>query len=167
MKKRVFVDMDGVLCEYNKVEDPKELEVKGYFRNLNPLKDNLEAVKKLAGSDEYDVYVLSAVIPAIRAEATREKNEWLDEHLPVIGADHRIFTLCGENKADAVGELNGNDVLCDDYSLNLRNWCASGGKGIKILNGINGTNGTYVQGPRLSISGEDDLVNTIGSLFSA
>ncbi len=167
MKKRVFIDMDGVLCEYNRVKDLKELERKGYFRELAPISGNVEAVKKLAASEEYDVYVLSAVIPGIREEATREKNEWLNEHLPVIAPDHRIFTLCGQNKADAVGQVTENDVLCDDYSLNLRNWCTSGGKGIKILNGINGKNGTYAMGPRLMISGEDDLITALHGLYSA
>ena len=166
MKKRVYIDMDGVLCEYNTVKDPKELEAKGYFRNLSPISGNVDAVKKLAGSGEFDVYVLSAVIPAVRDEAVKEKNEWLDEHLPLIDPGHRIFPLCGENKADAVGSVGENDILCDDYSLNLKKWCASGGKGIKILNGINGKNGTYAGGPRIRISGEDDLIKAVHGLYA-
>ena len=39
--------------------------------------------------------------------------------------------------------INKNWILIDDFSKNLHRWEAAGGTGIKILNGINATKGTW------------------------
>jgi len=57
--------------------------------------------------------------------------------------EHRIFPACGESKRDQIqGGINENDWLLDDYTLNLNQWDPPG-RGIKLLNGINHTKGTW------------------------
>ena len=159
--KRVFVDMDGVLCEYRTDAALCDYEREGYFRELEPRNDMIEAVRHLLKSGSVEVFVLSAVLPQ-RAEASVcEKNEWLDRYLPEIDADHRIFPLCGTNKADAVDAFSREDVLCDDYSRNLEQWSARGGKGVKILNEVNGASERFQSGPRVRVQTPEDLMRAI------
>ena len=150
-RKRIFIDMDGVLCEYRPEASVDDMMQNGYFASLKPRKEMLEAVKGLIEFGKYDVYVLSAVIAECAEQSKYEKNEWLDRYIPEIGSSHRIFTLCGTNKADAVDSITLTDILLDDHSPNLEAWINAGGKAIKVLNECNGTNGTFVTGPRLKI----------------
>lgn len=159
-KQRVFIDMDGVLAEYNVDATLEDMESEGYFRNLAPNSDILAAVKYLVEENNYEVFVLSSVLPSIEKSAKADKNAWLNEYLPIIDANHRIFPLCGTDKVAAVPQFSSSDILCDDYSENLHKWHSAGGKAIKILNGINGNNGTF-KGLRLKIDKKDQLSNTI------
>ena len=160
-RKRIFIDMDGVLCRYRELDDLSELEKPGYFASLPPCRKVVKAVKALIRSGRADVYILSAVLPRCAETSKAEKNQWLDRFLPEIGPSHRIFTICGENKADAVHGISTDDLLLDDHSPNLKNWVRSGGRGIKILNGINGKNGTFTEGPRVKIEKKADLLKAV------
>ena len=163
MKQRVFIDMDGVLCEYRTDADLADMETAGYFRNLRPRKKMLDAVRTLVKSGCADVFILSSVLPQTESESVREKNEWLDEFLPEIQQERRIFPLCGTNKADAVADLLPTDVLCDDHTPNLNGWVRSGGKAVKIINEVNGLRGTFTAGPRVKIETGADLMRAIGA----
>lgn len=160
-KKRIFIDMDGVLCEYNTGAELSDLEKAGYFANLRPCRKMVKAVRHLLSSRRAEVYILSAVLSQCAERSREEKNQWLDRYLPEIGADHRIFTLCGESKAEAVHGIKKSDVLCDDHSPNLQEWIRSGGSGVKILNGINGLSGTFTRGPRVKIEKKRDLARAV------
>ena len=88
--------------------------------------------------------------------ALAEKNRWIDKYLPEIDAQHRIFPPCGADKKEFIeGGVGPKDFLLDDYSVNLNSW-EPPARGIKIMNGINGTKGTWTS-DRLSMerSGED------------
>ncbi|MEG1993587.1 MAG: 3'-5' exonuclease, partial [Oscillospiraceae bacterium] len=78
-----------------------------------------------------------------------EKNNWLDKYLPQIDSSHRIFPFCGDRKSDYVGKLTQSDILIDDYTVNLLDWQNNGGTGIKLLNAINNSKGTW-QGIKIS-----------------
>jgi len=132
-KKRVFVDMDGVLCEYREGTAVEDMEKKGYFYSLSPRKRMIEALNYLINSTDREVFILSAVIPSVEFQSKAEKNAWLDEHIPAIDQKYRIFTLCGMDKVAAVNGFNSNDVLFDDYSFNLSKWTAAGGEGCKNI----------------------------------
>jgi len=160
-KKRVFVDMDGVLCEYRAGASVEDMEKSGYFYSLAPRKDMVDALNYLINSKEREVFILSAVLPQVAAQSTAEKNAWLNEHMPAIDDNHRIFTLCGMDKVAAISDFNSSDVLFDDYSSNLEKWNAAGGKAVKIINEVNGKNGTFKAGPRLKISSREDLVDIL------
>ena len=159
-KNRVFVDMDGVICEYKNVSE-EELEEKGYFYNLAPRKSMVDAINCLIESNMAEVFVLSAVIPSIANQAKEEKNAWLDKYVPAIDKDHRIFTLCGESKVGSVPEFSKEDILLDDYSANLFTWHEAGGKAVKILNEINGHGGSFQCGPRLFVDNKEDLLTLL------
>ena len=155
-KPRLFVDMDGTLAEFRKLsieidemEDVQTaqdrlhniLRTPGYFRSLAPQKNVVDAVKRIAESGEIEVFVITCFLE--NCSALEEKNDWLNEYLPMIGLDHRIFVPDGENKSAYVpGFIGKNDYLLDDYTDNLYQWNVFG-TGIKMLNGINSTKGSW------------------------
>ena len=151
-KNRVFIDMDGVLCEYRPEAKITDMMSSGYFASLAPRSEMVESVKGLIKLDQFDVYVLSAVILECAEQSKREKMKWLDKYIPDIDAYHRFFTICGTSKSEAIKDLSSNDMLLDDHSPNLNEWIEAGGKAIKILNKYNGLNGTFVTRPRLKIN---------------
>lgn len=141
--QRMFVDMDGTLAVFCPVESLETLYEPGYFLNLRPQEHVVEAVRKIIREHpEIEVYVMSSVLSDSRY-ALQEKNAWLDRFLPEIDPEHRIFPTCGENKLDYVPDgIRDTDHLLDDYTHNLVQW-EPPAKGIKLLNGINHTNGTW------------------------
>lgn len=147
---RLFVDMDGTLAEFQKVSAMEELYERGYFAQLPPQQNVVDAVRLLVHTTTpVDVFILSSVLFDSRF-AMNEKNGWLNKHLPEIDRAHRIFLPCGESKAGYVpGMLREGDCLLDDYTKNLEDWSRAGGRGVKLLNGINHTRGSW-NGSRLS-----------------
>ena len=61
-KKRIFLDMDGVLAEYKADASVEDMKVAGYFKNLAPREQMIEAVKYLLSMKGFDVFILSAVL---------------------------------------------------------------------------------------------------------
>ena len=167
-RPRLFVDMDGTLAEwrnikiciehieecYRQEEIDKKLDkilyTPNYFRSLKPQMRVVEAVKKIIKDGEIDVYVLSCVLPDKNGiSPLKQKNEWLDDILPEIDKEHRIFVPNGENKNNYIPDgLRPTDALLDDYTKNLNNF-AKVAKAIKLENNINGRHGTWI-GNRVS-----------------
>lgn len=83
---------------------------KGFFRDLNPIKDSQEVLKEL--SEKHEVYIASAAMQF--PNSLEEKSDWLDEFFPFIPWEKRI--LCG-NK-----HILSGDVLIDDRSYNLEHF---------------------------------------------
>lgn len=138
-KRRMYIDMDGVLAVFNPEKSLEEVAMPGYFRNLEPMKNVVAAIRYIIVeySEEYEVYALSSTL---HEEAVLDKSFWLDQELPEIPKENRIFVPYGRVKNDYLVELNDSDILLDDFSKNLREWH---GVAIKLLNGINGTKGTW------------------------
>lgn len=141
---RLFVDMDGTLAEFRKVSVLEELYERGYFAQLPPQQNVVDAVRLLIGTATYmEVFILSSVLFDSHF-AMAEKNVWLDQHLLELDEGHRIFLPCGESKAIYVPErIRATDMLLDDYSQNLHDWNHADGLGVKLLNGINHTHGSW------------------------
>lgn len=141
MAKRLFVDMDGTLALWQYVPC-EQLYKQGYYRNLKPHDNLLSAIKKLI-NEGIDVYILSSYL-ADSAYALNEKKEWLNQYLPEIKDEKRIFVKYGSSKSDYIpGRVTPEDYLIDDYTINLINWRCNGGTPIKFLNGINHTKKTW------------------------
>ncbi|MBD8914738.1 MAG: hypothetical protein EGR77_01830 [Pseudobutyrivibrio sp.] len=159
-KPRLFVDMDGTLAVFNRIDKLETLYERGYFADLTPQANVVEAVRILQARSEVEVFVLSAVLTDSKY-AQAEKNEWLNLYLPEIDESHRIFVPCGEDKTRYVPErISEDDVLLDDYTVNLNAW-EPPAKGLKLLNGINGTKGTW-QKSRISVEhSADELADMI------
>lgn len=155
--KHIYIDMDGTLAVFNnQIESEEVLFQKGYYRNLEPQMNVVKATRKLLARKEVEVFVLSAVLPSDYAE--KEKNEWLDQYLPEIDQEHRLFVPCGEDKGEYIGhELGQNDLLLDDYSKNLHSWCPPG-RAVKLMNGINGSFGTW-QGKKISMHDSPEVIS--------
>lgn len=155
MKKiNVFVDMDGVLAVYDEnIVD--FMYDKDYFLNRPQIKPMVEIVRRLVKLD-YNVFILTSCIDS--PYCIPEKAAWLDKNLPEVKAENRIYVPYGTVKADfaksKVDTENAVNVLIDDYTVNLDKWKApmmSGALPIKVLNGINSTNGTWVNSGGASI----------------
>lgn len=149
---RIFVDMDGTLAKWNNVEF-EQLYEEGYYRNLEPNQDILNEVNELIKQGE-DVYILSCYLKDSKY-ALQEKKKWCQEYLPNLSEDKYVFVPFGESKAKVfdkrgLSPITNHDYLIDDYTKNLLEWKEMGGIGVKYLNGINHTKGTW-QGFRLDI----------------
>lgn len=144
-KKRLFLDMDGVLAEYRSFESPEQYLQPGYYESLKPHQNVIDGIKQFKRENpDVEIYVISAYYVAPGAVAPQEKRAWLQEHFPEIEDDHIIFTPCGEPKENYIeGGIGKNDYLLDDYSFNLENFVKSGGNAIKLLNGINNKRGSW------------------------
>lgn len=149
-RQRLFVDMDGTLAEFKNVDTLETLYEKDYFINLKPNENVLGAIKQLIADNDIDVYILSAYLTDSRY-ALEEKNAWLDKYLPELPQEKRLFVPCGTDKSVAVpGLIRPDDYLLDDYTKNLSEW-EPPARGIKLINGINHTNGTW-QGDKIQFT---------------
>lgn len=149
-KQRLFVDMDGTLAEFKTVDTLETLYEKDYFINLKPNENVLGAIKQLIADNDFDVYILSAYLTDSRY-ALEEKNAWLDKYLPELPQEKRLFVPCGTDKSVAVpGLIRPDDYLLDDYTKNLSEW-EPPARVIKLINGINHTNGTW-QGDKIQFT---------------
>lgn len=164
-RKILCVDMDGTIVVWRGASSEEDLFQKGFFLNVGAYPSVLSAVKEIIKTrKDIEVYIVSAVLNDSKY-AIDEKNQWLDMYLPEVNKAHRIFTLPHETKAETVSKFADfkHDIiaLLDDYTLNLKEWVCHDGVGIKVMNGINGTNGTWC-GAEVSVTSPDfDIANDI------
>ncbi|MCI9093674.1 MAG: hypothetical protein HFF36_07865 [Coprobacillus sp.] len=158
MKSRYFFDMDGTMAVWNNVSN-EELYRENYFLNLDVNDEMIALVNQLLKEGK-EVYSCSHFLEDSHY-ALKEKNEWLDIHLPLLNNEHRVFIPYGQSKAEYFNEhgltpITNTDFLIDDYTPNLFQWEELGGTGIKFLNGINHTHKTW-QG--IKIDNSNDMYN--------
>lgn len=140
----LFLDMDGVLAEWEDFDVPKyHFYDPDFFINLAPCKHIVEAIKYIIDNcHDIKVHILSTIVCE---EIGPAKDAWLDMHLPEIPQEDRQYIMKGS--AEKTDALNGRDAskcfLIDDYTYNLTKWRDAGAIGIKFLNGANGFNGTW------------------------
>lgn len=165
VKMRLFVDLDGTLAEFKPVDTLETLYEEGYFRNLKPQKSVVDAINFILRDSNIEVYILSSVLTDSRY-ALQEKNMWIDKFLPDIPKERRIFPPCGADKKLFIeGGVSTSDFLLDDYSVNLNSW-EPPARGIKLMNGINGTKGSW-RSEKLSMdkSAEELAMNIVNIMF--
>ena len=117
LSKRLFVDMDGTLAKFKKVDELEELYEKGYFVKLMPQRNVVNAIREivLIGRD-LDVFILSAFL-SDSSYALEEKNEWIE-----IDSAKYFF---GEDGSKVTGLLEKDgDIypLGDDGALKSMQW---------------------------------------------
>lgn len=162
--KKFFYDMDGTLTEWREIADEKELYRKNYFLSLRPNEAVIESARKLSAAGE-EVYILSCVLTDSRY-AREEKESWLRKYVPFIPEERWIFVPYGESKPRyltkrlGIAELTPGEVLIDDYSENLRDWSANNGLAVKVMNGRNGTKGTW-KGLRVEAENASDILRIL------
>jgi 5'(3')-deoxyribonucleotidase len=131
MKPIIYCDMDGVLADFDKVENAVERykQEPQFFYNLEPIADNVNAIKELIAKD-YKVKILSK---SPHENADKDKRKWLEKHLPEIKNADMIFARPHERKIDFVNELEKNfSLLLDDYEKNIEEWRSENGIAFKI-----------------------------------
>lgn len=145
MKNNIFVDMDGVLAVYDK-NVVNLMYDEGFFLNRPQIKPMVEVVRQLINKGNYNVYILTSCIDS--DYCIPEKAAWLDKVLPELPKENRVYVPYGTVKSEFAQEnvdtKNAINVLIDDYTENLDKWTLPGALPIKVMNGINGTNGTWL-----------------------
>lgn len=112
MKPRIFIDMDGVIVDFERYMTEHGLtgdEVKrkpGAYLAMQPMPGAIEAVRSIIGWGLFDVWIATKP-PTGNAEAYKEKAQWIFHHLPEL---KRKLVITHDK-----GMLGGySDVLIDD-----------------------------------------------------
>jgi 5'-nucleotidase len=118
MSKIVYVDMDGVLVDFEsginslteqelKSYENRLHEVPGIFSRMKPIEGAIESFQKL--TNHYNVYILSTA-PWENPTALNDKLMWIKDHIGELAKKRVIFS---HNK-----HLNMGDYLIDDRTAN-------------------------------------------------
>ena len=144
MKPIIYLDMDGVLADFEKKAHElfgeqwkQEVESAGWgkfsqhpdiYETLEPMPDAIELYEGCCElmDDRNHVQILTA-IPK-RAEfvnAARHKIEWARKHI-----DPNIRVVLGPHAQDKQYHARDRDVLIDDMERNIIQWREKGGVGV-------------------------------------
>lgn len=130
---KIFLDLDGTLARFNVRNALKRFDNEvGFFANLLAYK-GIEVVNELATTNQ--IYIISA---SPNEQADKDKQFWLNKHLPNVRQENITLCRLGQNKAEIIQNkynitLNEQCYLLDDYTKNLNEWESFGGIGIKRL----------------------------------
>ena len=131
-KYRIFIDMDGVIANFEKAAEDMALE-KGVpklsrpdlfvnYRNLDVIDGAIEAVAKL--NADHEVFIASTP-PWTRPEVWGHKREWIGEHFPYLKRKiiltHRKDLLIGDILIDDSRYRGQPDFQGEWYWFN-KNW---------------------------------------------
>lgn len=137
--------MDGVLADFDGQPNALKrfISEKGFFQTLKPTELATELNIWLGQSAELRerVYILSA---SPTSQADQDKWVWLNKYLPNLKAENINIIRGGVGADERKAKFaERNSILVDDYTKNLISWETNGGKGVKCLNGRNGSGKTW------------------------
>lgn len=128
MKKIVYIDMDGVLANFEKAANTilkheplaSPDNVNGIYKELEPIEGAIDAVKKLYESDKYELFIATAA-PWDNISAPSDKRYWIQKYFGDIFRrkmfiTHRKDLLVGDYLIDdrtknGAGEFKGELLL--------------------------------------------------------
>lgn len=97
-KIRFFVDMDGVIADYN-VGEP------GNYHKKRPLYSSIEKLKEISQMENIELYILSVTR---MSEGIEQKNIWLDQFAPFFKKENRIILSKEANNFTPSKNLKAN-----------------------------------------------------------
>lgn len=111
-KVNLFVDMDGVIAEY---DFGKPLD----FVNKRPLFSNIKVLEEISRIPNLDMHILSI---CRKDSQVNDKNDWLDKYAPFFKKENRNIiskeTYSGKTsstlKVDFLNNQTGFKILIDD-----------------------------------------------------
>lgn len=120
-KIKLFVDMDGVIADYDfgKASD---------YDKKRPLYDSIKKLEEVAKMDNVEVFIFSATR---KSEGFNQKHFWLDKYAPFFKKENRIILSREDNdfmessllKANYLKNYVRDDsiiIVIDDDPKNLR-----------------------------------------------
>lgn len=161
---RIFIDLDGVLPKFLD-STPRQRASEKYWRNLPPQQEMIDALKYVIEACKknknpfykgvnVEFYILSKYP---HNNARKGKGKWIEKHLPFFKKENIILLPYEMAKEELIRPTN-IDLLLDDYSPNLITWTSFGGRAVKVMNGINGTNGTW-KGEKINAFDKEGVVS--------
>ena len=120
-KIKVFVDMDGVIADYN-VGVPYDYHLK------RPLFDSIKKLEEVSKLPNIEMYILSATR---MTEGYEQKQGWLDKYAPFFKKENRIIISREANNMEESSKLKCNFfknlerdgsvlIMIDDDPKNLK-----------------------------------------------
>ena len=152
---KLFIDFDGTIAEFEYV-GADIYSAPGYSLTLAPHKNVVSAIKYIIRHNLMEVFLVSAVMPF--DHCISDKNEWMDNYLPEVDKEHRIYMPVGENKAKYINASKG-DVFLDDWNGNLTQLYATcpNLEPVKLVNAINDNNKSW-RGARVYYGSDFDTI---------
>ena len=127
----IYFDMDNTLVlfsHYGNVDQAlEEMWTRNYFSSL-PVFPEAPAVLRALINMGYRVCIVTNVIdsPCCRDE----KEQFIKFHFPMI-PDENVYILEPDERREEVLPDVATSILVDDYGVNIREWYAKGGVGVK------------------------------------
>lgn len=99
-KIKIYVDMDGVIADYD-VGNPKDYDKK------RPLVSNIKLLENIAKEPNIEMYILSV---SRMNDGVEQKEYWLDKYAPFFEKDNRVIIPREKNEFATATELKLNYI---------------------------------------------------------